>query len=118
MKRFAALLFLFFFSFGCEDNDIAKGTPACVADMIKGLKKESVRNPPAKVFSYIFDSKTVYYIPAYCCDMFSTLLDENCNKICSPNGGISGGGDGKCGSDFFKNRTEEKLIWEDDRKMM
>lgn len=115
MKRYSTILFLMVIISGCEDNDIAKGTPDCIKDIIKGLKKESVRNPPAKVYSYTFDSKTVYYIPPYCCDAFSVLMDENCNRICSPDGGLGGGGDGKCGSDFFKTRTDEKLIWEDDR---
>ena len=45
----------------------------------------------------------------------STLYDENCNKICSPDGGIAGNGDGLC-PDFFTNRTNERLIWEDKRE--
>ncbi len=44
----------------------------------------------------------------------STLYNENCNVICSPDGGLTGSGDGQC-SDFFDTRTDEKLIWEDVR---
>jgi len=115
MKRHIAFLILLFTAVACEDNDIAKDTPDCVVDIIKGLKKESVRNPPASVARYTYNSKTVYYIPPFCCDAFSQLIDENCNTICSPDGGLTGGGDGKCG-DFFKTRSDEKLIWQDDRK--
>jgi hypothetical protein len=74
-----------------------------------------VRNPPGSIWRYEYNGKTVYYIPAYCCDMQSELFDGNCNKICSPDGGFTGKGDGKC-SDFFTNRKNEKLIWKDERK--
>ncbi len=114
MTRYLYILFLFLISVGCEDNDIAKDTPDCVKAIIKNLKKQ-VRNPPAKIFRYTYDSKTVYYIPANCCDAFGDLIDENCNKICSPDGGLGGGGDGKCPVPF-QTRTNEKLIWADDRK--
>ena len=115
MTRYLYMLFLFLISVGCEDNDIAKGTPDCVKAIIEGLKKEQVRNPPAKIFRYTYNSKTVYYIPPYCCDAFSVLMDENCNKICSPDGGLTGLGDGKCPVSF-QTSTNEKLIWADDRK--
>lgn len=45
----------------------------------------------------------------------SRLFDENCNRICAPDGGKTGKGDGKC-PDFFEKRTDEKLVWKDERK--
>jgi hypothetical protein len=35
--------------------------------------------------------------------------------MCAPDGGFTGKGDGKC-TYFFDARTNEKLIWEDERK--
>ncbi|MBT3543034.1 MAG: hypothetical protein HOM76_07620 [Flavobacteriaceae bacterium] len=82
---------------------------------IAAIQKEEVRNPPAKVYRYTFEGKTVYFFPQYCCDFFSELYDDECTLICAPNGGITGMGDGKC-SGFFAERRNEILVWEDDRK--
>ena len=109
------LLLLSLLLTGCTKNDVPKGTPDCITDRITQLESLSVSNPPAKIWQYTYNRQTVYYIPPKCCDIPSVLLNENCNTICSPDGGITGGGDGKC-PDFFKTRTNEKLIWADPRK--
>jgi hypothetical protein len=87
-------------------------------DWIKGLitkyQNEPVGNPPQSIWQYDYKGQTVYYVPAQCCDQFSTLLDTNGKVICAPDGGIGGGGDGHC-SDFFQERKNEKLIWQDSR---
>lgn len=108
---FAGISFLFS---GCDKTDTLSTAPVCIQNEIETLKSEPVRNPAAKVWQYQYNGKTVYYIPAYCCDIPSVLLDEDCNVICQPNGGIGGGGDGKC-NDFFDKRTNEVLIWADPR---
>ena len=100
---------------GCSKNDIPNGVPDCIAQRIKQLEAASVANPPARVVQYTYNGQTVYYIPPKCCDIPSILLDENCNSICAPDGGLTGGGDGKC-TDFFQKRTNEKVIWADSRK--
>lgn len=100
---------------GCSSPNVPKGTPDCIEDRIRQIQQASVWNPPAKVYSYQYRGQTVYYIPPRCCDIPSVLLDENCNALCSPDGGFSGGGDGKC-TDFFSARSDGRLIWEDTRK--
>jgi hypothetical protein len=109
------LAFISLIAMGCSDNGIAKGTPECVESLINQIKQQDAWNPPAKVFRYVYRQKNVYYFPSRCCDIPSTLIDENCNTLCAPDGGITGGGDGKC-TDFFTNRSGEKLIWKDSRK--
>ncbi|MBO0936812.1 hypothetical protein J2I47_09680 [Fibrella sp. HMF5335] len=84
-------------------------------DRIEQMKKNPVGNPPQRVWQYTYKGQVVYYIPPQCCDMPSVLLNANCETICSPDGGFAGSGDGKC-ADFFQTRTNEKLIWQDDRK--
>lgn len=98
----------------CNKEKIAKDTPDCIKREIAKIQSEEVRNPPASVWEYQYNGKTVYYIPSYCCDMFSQLFDDHCNLICSPDGGITGGGDGQC-TDFFDKRKHEKLVWQDGR---
>lgn len=99
----------------CEKNGLSNDIPACIHEKINQIQTETVRNPPGSVWQYEYNGKIVYYIPAYCCDLPSQLFDENCNMICSPDGGFTGKGDGKC-PDFFTNRKNEKLIWKDERK--
>lgn len=99
---------------GCEKEAWVKATPDCIKDKIGQFAKEPVANPPVKIYSYQYKGRTVYYIPARCCDIPSELYDADCNFICSPDSGITGNGDGKC-TDFFTTRSDEKLIWEDTR---
>lgn len=120
MKSAFALLIFFALATSCDkpvqqkESGAGAQTSVCIQTVIDKIKSEPVRNPPAKVYSYQYNGQRVYFIPQYCCDAFSVLMDGNCNVICAPDGGISGGGDGKC-KDFFTKRTDEKLIWADAR---
>lgn len=98
----------------CEKIDLEKDVPNCVETKIRKIKREEVRNPPAKVWEWKVDGKTYYYITSDCCDQFNYLYDDNCNEVCAPDGGFSGGGDGNCPQ--FNGQIEKTLIWEDDRK--
>ena len=91
------------------------GVPACIDKLISTYRSEEIKNPPRKVYSYTYMGKTVYYVPAICCDFFSDLYDNSCTLIAHPDGGITGKGDGRA-ADFMKARSNEKLIWEDTRK--
>lgn len=99
----------------CVQFELPKGTPDSIVSKINQLKNEAVRNPPAEVWQYDYKGETVFYIPPYCCDMFSELYDDNGNLICHPDGGFSGTGDGRC-TDFGSTRTNGKLLWKDPRK--
>jgi hypothetical protein len=89
--------------------------PKWVDQLILKFEGEPVGNPPQSIWSYEYHGQVVYYVPAQCCDMFSTLYDANGNVICAPDGGITGRGDGRC-QDFISQKTSELLIWQDPRK--
>ena len=89
--------------------------PACVQAKIDLIKKVPVWNPPASIYSYVYGDRTVYSFSADCCDQFNVVYDANCKVICSPSGGITGSGNGRC-PDFQKKATNETLIWKDNRK--
>jgi len=99
------------------DTVIAKETivPSCITKLIETFKAEEVQNPPRKIFSYMYKGKTVYYVPAICCDFFSDLYDGDCKLIGHPDGGFTGKGDGKI-TDFETEKKDEKLVWADPRK--
>jgi len=88
--------------------------PDFIAKEIKKIEKEPPTNPPIKIYSYIFQNRTVYYFTPYCCDVPSKLYDDNGEMICQPDGGITGNGDMKC-LDFFRNASNKVLVWEDVR---
>ncbi|MEI6705689.1 MAG: hypothetical protein WCK96_00995 [Methylococcales bacterium] len=88
--------------------------PEWVSKLIAELKAAPTANPPTRIVRYLYRGQTVYYQPPRCCDIPSRLFDERGKGICLPDGGMTGGGDGKC-PDFFKKRKNEKIIWEDTR---
>lgn len=88
--------------------------PVCVQQLITKFKKEDVTNPPRSIYSYTYHGKTVYYVPAPCCDFFSDLYDSSCKIIAHPDGGFTGRGDSKL-PDFLQDRKNEKLVWKDSR---
>ena len=88
--------------------------PAWVAAMIRQMQAEPVANPPAYVARYEYNGGTVYYVPARCCDVPSTLYDASGTVLCHPDGGFTGSGDGRC-PDFVAERRNEKILWRDRR---
>ena len=92
-----------------------KNIPDCVLEKIEELQQEPVRNPPAYVAKYQYKGKEVFYIPPAAGDRMSELYSEGCVLICQPDGGITGRGDGKC-PEFLEERSQEEIIWKDERK--
>jgi hypothetical protein len=90
----------------CKKYDVLKGTPSCIRKIIRKNNKCL-----DKVYEYSFRGEAVYlFVPTNCPDALYNLYDKNCNLVCSPSGGISGNGDGKC-SDFYQQSTNEKLVY-------
>lgn len=88
--------------------------PAWLQEIIDGFEAGGVLYSAHYVWQYRYGGELVYYIPAICCDHYSTLYDIYGVRVCRPSGGFSGNGDGQC-PDFFDVRTNEVLIWEDPR---
>lgn len=122
MKILFSLLFIFLTAFGCCDSKKLNSTaahqanlPVCIKDLIKKHQSEEKKNPPIKIYSYLYNGKTVYYESAACCDMYSNLYSNDCSLLGHPDGGFTGRGDGKF-PDFAKEATNQKLVWEDKRQ--
>lgn len=92
----------------------AHEVPEWLRGKIQFLATEPVANPPTRIIRFRWREKTVYYQPPQCCDVESTLWDEHGQFLCSPDGGITGRGDGKCAG-FGEEYTEETIIWMDKR---
>jgi hypothetical protein len=111
--RFLLILLVALLLSACSQS-ASTGNPAWVDQLIQQFEKQPVGNPPQSIWRYEYNGQVVYYIPAQCCDQYSTLLDAQGNLLCAPDGGFVGGGDGKC-LDFFEQRSSEQLIWQDVR---
>jgi hypothetical protein len=98
----------------CDKKNVSD-VPSCIQQMITDFQAKPVQNPPASIYQYDFNGQQVYYVTAPCCDQLNTLYDANCNVVCKPSGGITGKGDGKC-PDFNTSKSNEKLIWKDERQ--
>ena len=88
--------------------------PLWLRQRIASLLAERKRNPTIRITRYRYDDETVYYESAPCCDQYSTLYDVKGGVLCHPEGGLTGKGDGRCGS-FDKRKTDEQLVWQDPR---
>lgn len=104
---------LFLFLAGCSQST-EPSIPLWVNSLISKFQSEPVGNPPQSIWQYQYKGQTVYYVPPQCCDQFSQLFDARGNYLCAPDGGFSGTGDGRCPG-FFQERSNEKLIWRDQR---
>jgi hypothetical protein len=113
MNRWIVLLLLFSATAsGCAASPQAE--PAWVDAKIKQLQSGPPGNPPLSLWRYQYQGRTVYYLPPQCCDQYSELYDAKQNRICAPDGGMAGNGDGRC-PDFYQKRSAQKLLWQDKR---
>ena len=88
--------------------------PVWLRSLIHDLEAAPVANPPASIARYEYRGETVYYLPARCCDIWSTVYRADGTVMCHPDGGITGRGDGQCPS-FLAERTKEQIVWRDPR---
>jgi hypothetical protein len=98
-------------------SGILFATLICVAackEPVPEIIQEIIKSPPmgevTEVWRYSFRGETVYYFPPMPYDIPSVLLNGKGESICSPDGGLTGFGDGKCPS-FFEDRKGGRLVW-------
>jgi len=103
---------------GCADlgmpEEIVTGAPPWLQSLIAHYEAAPFGTAPVEVWQYQLSGRTVYYIPAACCDQFNSLYDASGAIICAPDGGFTGTGDGRCPA-FRQEATNEVLIWRDNR---
>jgi len=111
IKKTLVLLGFIFLTTSCSKSDIH--VPNCIDTKIAALKNSPVQNPPAEVWKWVDNGKIYYYITSDCCDQYNYLYAEDCEIVCSPDGGFTGNGDGKCPE--FSSEIVKTLIWKDAR---
>jgi len=105
------LLSLMWISTACAQSNL----PPFVAKLITHFESAPLGASPDAVWRYRYKDASVYYLPRLaCCDIMSRLYDASGKLICHPDGGVAGGGDGKC-SDFIAKRKDGEQLWSDPR---
>lgn len=84
--------------------------PTCIQTLIQQKGQEKTGQSFIAIYRYKYQNRYVYFGYADCCDQFNVLFDKDCQLLCSPNGGFTGGGDGKC-PNFFKEATDRTEVW-------
>ena len=104
------------FVLACDDSmpTEPEGLPAWLEALIAQIEAQPVTVPPTAIYSYRYNDAIVYFRISRCCDIRSVLYDEDGVILCEPDGGIDGGGDGRC-PDFLETRSEERLVFLDPR---
>ncbi len=89
-------------------------TPRWLSQLMEAAKREPVTNPPIVFLSYRYRGQSVVYRPPYCCDVQGVVYAETGAKMCHPDGGFTGEGDGRC-RDFAALATDCAVLWRDPR---
>lgn len=87
-----------------------QNVPACVQQLLDTAAASKPPVLPLEVVEYEYKGRRVYLFQADCCDFLNIAYDEQCNRICAPSGGFTGGGDGKC-RDFDSVARKVRVIW-------
>jgi hypothetical protein len=115
-KRCRFLLVCVLATTGCAAGNLVAPArhPDWLTSLIRQLEAQPVANPPAFIARYEYRGEIVYYLPARCCDIWSTLYHADGTIVCHPDGGLTGRGDGRCPT-FLAERANEQIIWRDSR---
>lgn len=68
------------------------------------------RGAPSSIWRITHQGSPAFYLVSPCCDQFNPLLDARGGEICSPSGGFTGAGDGKCPKPMDAG-TEAIRVW-------
>ena len=107
---FALATLVALFSYGCKKDtgkdDIDANVPQCLKQVIQARESRC----SVSVYKYVFNEEDAYLIESRCPDALHTLYDTECKHICSPSGGVSGNGDGRC-PDFYETAVQVELVY-------
>ena len=86
--------------------------PEFALDLIDSDEAGGTAGRVMQIWRFGLKGNYVYLFNLECCDLPTPLYDHQGRYICSPGGGISGQGDGKC-KDLSVNWKKGVLVWTD-----
>ncbi len=111
-ESFFALIALFLAFTGCNSVKHVKCNEVdplinleWLRQKVADIEAKGAENSDAEIYRYMYYNRPVFYISGRCCDVPNEVFDCQGNKICEPDGGVAGIGDGQC-ADFFSKRED------------
>ena len=99
---------------GSEDSAPRPALPPAILAQIGKFMRAPLTNPPRSLWQTQYRGRTVFLVPAECCDIPAAVLDTRGKVLCEPFGGITGQGDGRCPG-FAATHGKPRLLWKDPR---
>jgi len=84
--------------------------PGWLRTRIADYERQPARQAPSAIWRITHQGAPAFYLVSPCCDQFNPLLDVKGKEICSPSGGFTGAGDGKCPRPMDAG-TQATRIW-------
>jgi hypothetical protein len=103
-------LALLFATVGCRKATLESALPACIEERVNPRGTGGFEPRPLEVWQWEVDGKTYYYCLNDCCDAFNLLYDEDCKRVCAPDGGMTGAGDQNCPT--WQGTITKTLLWQ------
>ena len=94
----------------------AADAPAGLRSLIARLQTEPAQTPARSILRLEWQGRTLYYVPAPCCDQYNELYDAQGQRLCAPDGGFSGRGDQRC-PEIVVDRDRLQPVWTDPRPL-
>lgn len=106
----------------CNRQNIDPSIPACIQERIsqaeageQGIDFGYRMIAPVdlvSIYRYQHKGDQYFELVYHIADGFTELYDQNCEYVCSPNGGFWGGGAGDC--EEWVDINDRELIWQRD----
>lgn len=84
--------------------------PWWLRERILQFEASPLNSTPVAIWQIVHRGKPAYFFLSPCCDQFNPLFNDAGQQICSPSGGLAGGGDGRCPGPMDKG-TQATFIW-------
>jgi hypothetical protein len=84
--------------------------PEWLVAKISGYEAGPAREAPIEIWQISYQGRPAFFFISPCCDRFNPLFSLSGENICSPSGGFSGSGDGKCPKPIDRG-TEPRFVW-------
>jgi hypothetical protein len=108
MKLFSFIVFCLILS-ACKVDDRIK--IKVLYECPENLIYMDEYDTPTELYQWTYKNKIYYYVRSSRYDGMNILYDSECNYICAPDGGLSGGGDGRCPFSCSDSSIIKELIW-------
>jgi hypothetical protein len=97
-------------------SPVSPADAAGLRRLISRLQAEPAQTPARSILRFDWQGRTLYYVPAPCCDQYNEIYDAQGQRLCAPDGGFTGRGDQRC-PEIVVDRERLQPVWTDPRRL-